>query len=62
VLAQALAKEPRYRFASALELGDALRLALGEAETAEWETLREIAQAAPVADEPIAADARASKL
>jgi serine/threonine-protein kinase len=51
-LARALAKDPRYRFASAVDLGEALRLALGARETPEWRALVELAGHASVsADE-----------
>jgi len=43
VLARALAKDPRYRYASAIELGQALRVAIGAHETPEWRAQIEIA-------------------
>jgi serine/threonine-protein kinase len=50
VFARALAKDPQYRFGSALEMGEALRLALEEKETPEWRALRELAEGAPAPD------------
>jgi serine/threonine protein kinase len=61
-LARALAKNPRYRFASALELGNALRVALGERDTPEWRAQGEIADQAAVLREPSGRGAREAKL
>jgi len=42
-----MAKDPQYRFTSAVEMGDAIRVALGERETPEWRAQRELASQAP---------------
>jgi serine/threonine-protein kinase len=47
VFARAMAKDPQYRFTSAVEMGDAIRVALGERETPEWRAQRELASQAP---------------
>jgi eukaryotic-like serine/threonine-protein kinase len=53
LFARALAKDPSLRFASAIELGDAFRRALGLPETAEWQAQADLAQAArTLADTP----------
>jgi hypothetical protein len=53
LFARALAKDPALRFASAIELGDAFRRALGLPETAEWQAQADFAQAArTLADTP----------
>jgi serine/threonine-protein kinase len=44
LLARALAKDPRHRFGSALELGDALRTALGLADSPGWSAQQEFAR------------------
>jgi serine/threonine protein kinase len=62
LLARALAKDPQYRFASAMDLGDALRLALGQKETPEWRAQREIANEAPMPASEEAKSVRATKL
>ncbi len=62
LLARALAKDPQYRFGSALEMGEALRVALGERDTAEWRAQREIASQAPMPQGEAAKSVRAEKL
>jgi serine/threonine-protein kinase len=62
LLARALAKDRRYRFASAIEMGEALRVALGEEETPEWRAEREIADNAPIPSGADAQDAREGRL
>jgi eukaryotic-like serine/threonine-protein kinase len=47
LFARALAKDPSYRFSSAIEMGDAFRLALNLADTAVWRAQAEIAKNAP---------------
>jgi serine/threonine-protein kinase len=46
LLARALAKDPMHRFSSCLEMGDALRRALGLPDTPGWQAQRELAQRA----------------
>ena len=60
ILARALAKEPRYRFGSALELGHALLVALGEPESAAWHAQGELASEA--AAPSVEADVHEAKL
>jgi serine/threonine protein kinase len=60
--ARALAKDPRYRFASAIELGEAARTAGGERATPGWRAQAEIASQAPEAQGPEAQGARERKL
>ena len=48
LFARALAKDPKYRFASAFELGEAIRVAIGERMTPTWEAERELASHAVV--------------
>jgi serine/threonine-protein kinase len=62
LMAKALAKDPSYRFASALDLGDAIREALGERETTAWGAQREIARNAPLPTGARERDARAARL
>jgi len=62
LLARALAKDPRYRFASAMELGDAVRVALGERETPEWRAQAEFASQAPMPEGRAERRARETKL
>jgi serine/threonine protein kinase len=62
LLARALAKDPQYRFSSAMELGDAVRVALGERDTPEWRAQGEIASQAPVPRGEGAQSAREAKL
>jgi len=62
LLARALAKDPKYRFTSAIEMGDALRIALGERDTPEWRAQGEIASRAPMPDDEPAQTARDAKL
>ena len=62
VFARALAKRPQYRFPSAIELGDALRMALGEQDTPAWRAQAEIAQQAPPAVGSEAEGVRSAKL
>ncbi|HTQ44288.1 MAG TPA: serine/threonine-protein kinase, partial [Polyangiaceae bacterium] len=53
LFARALAKDPAMRFATAIELGDAFRRALGLPETPEWQAQADFAQAArTLADTP----------
>jgi eukaryotic-like serine/threonine-protein kinase len=47
LFARALAKEPSCRFSSAIEMGDAFRVALNLADTPVWRAQAEIAQNAP---------------
>ena len=47
LFARALAKDPQYRFASAIEMGDAFRVALKLADTPAWKAQAEIAKNAP---------------
>jgi serine/threonine-protein kinase len=47
LFARALAKDPALRFASALEMGESFRMALGLPDTEEWRAQREIAHIAP---------------
>jgi eukaryotic-like serine/threonine-protein kinase len=46
LFARALAKDPAQRFASAIEMGDAFRMALGLPETPEWLAQADLARAA----------------
>jgi hypothetical protein len=46
LMARALAKDPMHRFASAIELGEAFRTALGLPTTAGWSAQQELAQQA----------------
>jgi len=62
LLARALAKDPRYRFGSAMEMGDALRVALGEVDTPEWRAQREIVDSAPIPRDEAEQTARDSRL
>ncbi len=62
VIARALEKDPHRRFGSAIELGEALRIALGERETDEWRAQREFASRAPMPQEPGAVGARKARL
>jgi eukaryotic-like serine/threonine-protein kinase len=59
---RALAKDPARRFASAIELGDAARTALGENDSPTWRAQAEIANNAPEAKGLEAQSARAAKL
>ncbi len=61
-LARALAKDPRYRFASAMELGDALRGALGERDTPEWRAQGEIAGEAALSHDQASRAEREARL
>ncbi len=62
LLARALAKDPQYRFASVLEMGEAIRIALGERDTPEWRAQAEIASKAPIPDDASLRPQRDSKL
>jgi serine/threonine protein kinase len=64
LFARAMAKAPEYRFASAIEMGETIRLALGERETPEWRAQREIADQAkaPLGEQEGAHSVRAAKL
>jgi hypothetical protein len=62
LLARALAKDPQYRFASALEMGEAIRIALGERDTPEWRAQAEIASKAPIPEDASLRTQRDSKL
>lgn len=56
VMARALAKDPRHRYPTALELGDALREALGIAETPDWQAQRQFAGLARTLSRPLTAE------
>jgi serine/threonine protein kinase len=64
IFARAMAKDPTRRFASAIELGEAIRVALGERDTPEWRAQREIASHArgPADEGEGARSARTGKL
>jgi serine/threonine-protein kinase len=47
LFARALAKDPAHRFHSAIEMGNAFRMALDLADTPEWQAQAEIARRAP---------------
>jgi serine/threonine-protein kinase len=55
VMAHALAKDRRHRFASAVELGEAVREALGFAPQRAWVAQREFADLARTISEPVPA-------
>jgi serine/threonine-protein kinase len=64
VFARAMAKDRQYRFTSALEMGEAIRIALNERETPEWRAQRELAAEAPApeGEQDAARSVRAQRL
>jgi serine/threonine protein kinase len=62
LFARALAKDPSYRFGTAIEMGNAFRLALGLADTPEWQAQAEIARHAPQPDQATDRTAREQRL
>jgi serine/threonine protein kinase len=62
LFARALAKDPTYRFGSAIEMGNAFRTALGLADTPEWQAQAEIARHAPEPELPADQTAREQRL
>jgi serine/threonine-protein kinase len=66
LMARALAKDARHRFSSAVELGNAIRVALALPETPGWDAQQEFAQSAPALSHPdtpaLPAARRAEKL
>lgn len=59
---RALAKDPAYRFHSAIEMGNAFRLALDLADTPEWQAQAEIAQQAPEPEQSTEKNSREIRL
>ncbi len=53
LFARALAKDPSQRFHSAIEMGNAFRMALNLADTPEWQAQAEIARRAPEPEQPV---------
>jgi serine/threonine protein kinase len=62
LFARALAKDPAYRFANAIEMGDAFRNGLELADTPEWQAQAEIAKNAPEPEEAGQRTAREMRL
>ncbi len=62
LFARALAKDPAYRFASAIEMGEAFRRGLGLDDSAEWKAQAEIAREAPEPGDGAQRVERAQKL
>jgi serine/threonine-protein kinase len=58
---RALAKDPAYRFGSAVEMGEAFRRALGIRDAPEWDALAEIAREASAPTEPASDPASAPR-
>jgi serine/threonine protein kinase len=62
LFARALAKDKTHRFHSAIEMGDAFRVALSLADTPAWQAQGEIARRAPEPEEPAEKTARQVRL